>query len=119
MSSVNVSRGLFPLGAKQDQDARRAEREERNAEPKALALARFAAQVVERQTVSRGDFAAPGEVLSQAVLLLFRHLPPAPLDLLLHRAQAVDLAQPAHDAARGPVGPAGDVGREARPPATV
>jgi hypothetical protein len=51
----------------------------------------------EHYLVTGGDFAPARKVLSKALLHLFGHLPRAPLDLLQHRAQPLDLAHTSLD----------------------
>jgi hypothetical protein len=51
----------------------------------------------EHDLVTGGDFAPARKILSKALPHLFGHFSCSPLDLLLHRAQPVDLALPSLD----------------------
>src|ERR1051325_1850411 len=86
VSSIALGHGAFMLRAPQREKNRRAKSQERQTEPKALALAREIAQMVERHLLSGGDFAPAGEVLPQALLHVIRHLHSSPARVVLLRS---------------------------------
>src|ERR1051326_9153712 len=85
------------LRAPQREKNRRAKSQERQTEPKALALAREIAQMVERHLLSGGDFAPAGEVLPKPFLHVIRHLHSSPARVVLLRSELSHLRQAALD----------------------
>ena len=82
-AETNSQRFARAVSCEKD-DAGGAEGGERCAEPEALPLARLASETPQDDLIARDELAATRDVLPKPLLHLLGHLPPPPLDLLLH-----------------------------------